>query len=94
MDSLFKPEMDWRNFIINYVLNYVNNNPDVEGDCHNPAMIPTMMRSSFFISPEGLIIFPDGFRENWSPLQLTLTWKELDPYLRADLKSRLPINEK
>lgn len=93
-DSLFDPATDWRNFIINTVLNYVNTHKNIRGDCHNPAMIPNSLRYCFQVTPEGLILYPPGFAEDNHSLKMFLAWDVIDPYLRTDIKSRLPINEK
>lgn len=94
LDSLFNPTSDWRNFIINTLISYVNNHTGIEGDCHNPAGIPLMLNEYFELTPAGLLLYPKGFEENNNQLVLTVPWKDVDPYLRKDIKSRLPINQK
>lgn len=91
IDSLFNPANDWRNFIINSLLTYVNTHNEIEGDCHNPASIPLSLSQRFEIKPEGLLLYPPGFKENNKQLVLRISWTELNPYLRNDIKHRLPI---
>ncbi|HTF06348.1 MAG TPA: WG repeat-containing protein [Bacteroidia bacterium] len=90
LDSLFDPASDWRNFIINQVITYVNTHLYVEGDCHNPAAFPSMLNNRFLVTPEGLQLFPKDFRESLHELVITVPWKDVDPYLRQDMRSKLP----
>lgn len=91
LDSLFNPASDWRNFIINTLISYVNNHQNITGDCHNPAGIPAMLNETFELTPAGLYLYPHGFEEDGEQLILLVPWKDLDAYLRNDLRSRLPI---
>lgn len=91
LDSLFDPASDWRNFIINTLITYVNTHNNINGDCHNPAGIPLMLSRCFEVTPSGLLLYPDGFTEHQRQLVLHVPWQELDPYLRTDIRSRLPI---
>lgn len=93
LDSLFNPASDWRNFIINTLITYVNSHQYIEGDCHNPAGIPEMLKHDFEITPNGLTLYPDGFKEKRNQLVLHIPWNELYPYLRNDIRSRLPITQ-
>lgn len=92
LDSFFNPASDWRNFIINTLISYVNNHQYITGDCHNPAGIPSMLNETFELSSDGIVLYPAGFEERGVPLVLPVPWKDLDPYLRNDLRSRLPIH--
>jgi len=94
LDSLFTPTSDWRNLIINTLINYVNTHLGIRGDCHNPAGIPSLLNEQFQFSAEGLLLYPPGFEENGEQLVLTVPWNEVDPYLRNDIKSRLPRSGK
>lgn len=94
LDSLFNPASDWRNFIINTLINYVNTHMGIEGDCHNPAGIPSMLSQQFMFSEDGLLLYPKDFEENDSQLVLTIPWAEVDPYLRMDVKMKLPKQQK
>ncbi|HTF06347.1 MAG TPA: hypothetical protein VK826_20085, partial [Bacteroidia bacterium] len=91
IDSLFVPASDWRNFIVNTVITYVNSHTGVEGDCHNPAAFPIMLKQSFLISAEGLKLYPPGFTEDSDQLVITVPWNELDSYLRKDIRTKLPL---
>ena len=91
LDSLFNPASDWKNFIINSLLSYVNSHQGIEGDCHNPAGIPKMLNELFEVTPNGLLLYPDGFTEHSVQLALLIPWKDAEPYLRNDIKSRLPM---
>lgn len=93
LDSLFNPASDWKNFIINTLITYVNSHQYIEGDCHNPAGIPQMLKHDFEITPNGLALYPKGFEEKGNQLVLHIPWNELDPYLRKDIRSRLPITQ-
>ncbi len=94
LDSLFNPASDWRNFIINTLITYVNTHMGIDGDCHNPAGIPTMLKQNFLITPEGLLLYPPDFTENGKQLVLTVPWKDIDGYLRNDIRTRLPLGGK
>lgn len=93
IDSLFNPASDWRNFLINTVISYVNNHNNIDGDCHNPAGIPKMLSQTFLVSADGLRLYPEGFQENWSQLVITIPWKDVDPYLRDDMRRKLPVHK-
>lgn len=92
LDSLFTPESDWRNFVINTVLNYLNTHKNVHGDCHNPIGLPFLMQQTWQVSDEGIVLYPPGFREENEQLQLLLPWNTLLPYLRKDVASKLPVD--
>ena len=89
LDSLFDPKTDWKNFIINTVITYVNTHMHVEGDCHNPAAFPILMRERFLITPEGIALYPEDFTESSRQLVVTIPWIEADAYLRTDIRTRL-----
>jgi len=90
IDSLFDPRSEWKNFLVNTVLDYVNTHKDVEGDCHNPAGIPTMLKQEWVITQNGITIYPPGFRIYNAQVAIPLSRNELDPYLRADVKKKMP----
>lgn len=90
-DSLFDPATDWRNYVINAVLSYVNTHENIKGDCHNPAGIPPSLQSQFMITANGIEVYPPEFEENDRQLKIFLPWKEAAPYLRNDVKSKLPL---
>jgi hypothetical protein len=52
-----------------------------------------MLNEYFELTPQGLLLYPKGFEENNVQLILTVPWKDVDPYLRKDIKSRLPISK-
>jgi hypothetical protein len=93
LDSLFNPSSDWKNFVINTVISYVNTHMGIEGDCHNPAGLPSLLNEQFLISEKGLLLYPPDFKENSAQLVLTIPWKELDPYLRNDIRNQLPVSK-
>ncbi len=94
LDSLFDPASDWRNFIINSVITYINSHLYVEGDCHNPAALPSMLNDRFMLTENGIELYPDEFEESGKQLVVTIPWEAATPYLRTDVKSKLPIIQK
>lgn len=94
LDSLFRPGSDWKNFVINTVISYVNTHLYVEGDCHNPAAFPQMLNQRFLWSEEGIRLYPKDFKENYNELSITIPWADAMPYLRDDLKTKIPAAKK
>lgn len=89
LDSLVDQRTDWRNFIINTVLDYVNTHTNIEGDCHNPTGLPLILRQSFLLTEEGLMLYPPGFKENNGQLHILIPWKDAGPFMRDDIKSKV-----
>lgn len=92
LDSLFRPDTDWKNFIINTVLTYVNDHLYVRGDCHNPAGFPVMLNNRFLLTENGIALYPEDFTERSAELIITIPWNSAMPYLRQDIKPKLPLN--
>lgn len=89
LDSIFNPNSDWRNLVINAVLDYVNTHSGIEGDCHNPAALPLLLNNSWLINNEKLVLYPPGFSEDNHSLEVSIDFKTYSPYLRGDVKSKI-----
>ncbi len=75
------------------VRQWISKHNNVTGDCHNPAGLPILLQQEWRITVDGIIFYPPGFRENYSQLEIRMPWKDLDPYLRGDVKTKLPMNK-
>lgn len=93
LDSLFNPSSDWRNFVVNAVLNYVGTHTGIQGDCHNPALLPALMRDAWTVDADGLTLYPPGFSEYGAQLQVRIPWSDADAYLREDVKSKIVVTQ-
>jgi hypothetical protein len=91
LDSLFRPDSEWKNFVINTVIGYVNSHLYVRGDCHNPAGFPRMLNQRFQLSPEGIHLYPQDFTEKFRELVITIPWAAAMPYVQEDVKPKLPV---
>ncbi len=93
LDSLFNPQTDWKNFVINTVITYVNTHLYVHGDCHNPAGFPILLRERFVLTNAGIVLYPEDFTENNNEMTILIPWVDAMPYLRTDVKTKIPVNK-
>jgi hypothetical protein len=90
LDSLFEGTA-WKKMISDEVTLYFESNPGIKGNCHNPNMLPLVLKDRFILTKNGIELFPPGFSENEAQLFVPVSWKKLKPYMRKDVIRKLQI---
>ncbi|CAN5353173.1 hypothetical protein BH09BAC5_BH09BAC5_26440 [soil metagenome] len=90
LDSLFYGT-DWKAMITSETSLYFETHPNIIGNCHNPNMLPFVMKNRFIITPTGIELYPPGFKEDNHQLFVPITWKKLKPYMRKEIITKLGI---
>ncbi len=88
LDSLFTG-IAWKEIITTETSLYFESHPNIEGNCHNPYMLPFVMKDRFIITPEGIQLYPPNYKENGKQLSVPISWEKLKPYLRKDIAKSL-----
>jgi hypothetical protein len=91
LDSLFTGS-EWKNFITEQTTIYFESHPGIEGNCHNPYMLPMVMKDRFIITPNGIELYPPNYKEKGNQLFVPISWQQLKPYLRKDIASKIGVH--
>jgi hypothetical protein len=90
LDSLFTG-LEWKTFISTETNLYFESHPNIEGNCHNPYMLPMVMKDRFVLTPKGIELYPPNYKENGTQLHVPISWEKLKPYLRKDVAEKLGL---
>jgi hypothetical protein len=90
LDSLFTGT-EWKNFISTETNLYFESHPNIEGNCHNPFMLPVVMKDRFVLTKDGIELYPPNYKENDHQLFVPISWEKLKPYLREDVAQKLQL---
>lgn len=90
LDSLFTGE-EWKSIIATETSLYFESHPNIQGNCHNPYMLPVMMKDRFVITPAGIVLYPPNYKEDDHQLFVLIGWEKLKPYLRKDVAKKLNL---
>lgn len=92
LDSLFQGN-EWKEFISNETNLYFESHPNIEGNCHNPYMLPVVMRDRFILTKNGIELYPPHYKENDHQLFVPISWEKLKPFLREDVAQKLGVKQ-
>ncbi|MEO5641932.1 MAG: WG repeat-containing protein [Bacteroidia bacterium] len=90
LDSLFAGE-EWKSVISTETSLYFESHPNIKGSCHNPYMLPVVMKDRFVITPTGIVLYPPNYKENDHQLSVPIAWEKLKPYLRKDVAEKIGL---
>jgi hypothetical protein len=90
LDSLFTGN-EWEKFIADETTLYFESHPNIKGNCHNPMMLPMIMKDRFMLTANGIELYPPNYKENNQQLSVPVSWEKLKPYLRKDVARKLGI---
>lgn len=94
LDSLFVGD-EWRQLVTDSLMSYLNNHKGIDADCSRPGLLPNTVNNRFLIMGDGIHLFPDWTKQTdgnyleYRP-EIVLPWSALDPYLRMDIRTKLP----